>query len=75
MGDALNKIQDTVERGKLTYSPDLVTLLEARIQTCKNRLDDLQDYLKAICPKLMPTWERLVSLLRGAAALNTRSKV
>ena len=75
MGQTLDKMQETVERGKLTYSPHLVTLLEARMQTCKNQLQDLQEYLKMITPELAPTWEKLVSLLRSAAALNTRSKV
>jgi hypothetical protein len=75
MGQTLDKMEETVERGKLTYSPDLVTLLEARMQTCKNQLSELQEYLKKISPELAPTWEKLVSLLRSAAALNTRSKV
>ena len=75
MGDTLEKMEVTVERGKLTYSPHLVTLLEARMQTCKNQLADLQEYLKKITPELMPTWEKLVSLLRSAAALSSRSKV
>ena len=75
MGQTLDKMQETVERGKLTYSPHFVTLLEARMQTCKNQIADLQEHLKKIAPELMPTWEKLVSLLRSAAALNTRSKV
>ncbi len=75
MGQTLDKMEETVERGKITYSPHLVTLLEARMQTCKNQLADLQEYLKKITPELVPTWEKLVSLLRSAAALNTRSKV
>ena len=75
MGQTLDKMQETVERGKLTYSPQLVTLLEARMQTCKIQLEELQEYLKKITPELAPTWEKLVSLLRSAAALNTRSKV
>jgi len=74
MGQTLDKMEETVERGKLTYSPHLVTLLEARMQTCKNQLAELQEYLKRITPELVPTWEKLVSLLRSAAALNTRSK-
>lgn len=75
MGQTMDNMTETVERGKLTYSPHLVTLLEARMQTCKNQLAELQDYLKKIDPGLVPTWEKLVSLLRSAAALNTRSKV
>ncbi|KAF7509836.1 hypothetical protein GJ744_007347 [Endocarpon pusillum] len=74
MGQTLDNMTETVERGKLTYSPHLVTLLEARMQTCKNQLAELQEYLKKIDPGLVPTWEKLVSLLRSAAALNTRSK-
>lgn len=75
MGQTLDRMQETVERGKMTYSPQLVKLLEARMQTCKKQLSDLQEHLKQITPELAPTWERLVSLLRCAAALNTRSKV
>lgn len=75
MSETLEKMQETVERGKLSYSPHLVTLLEARMQTCKNQLAKRQDYLKQIDPELTSTWEKLVSLLRSLAALNTRSKV
>ena len=72
--ETLGKMEDTVTQGKLTYSPHLVTLLETRMQTCRNQVAELQEYLKKIDPGLVPTWEKLVALLRSAAALNTRSK-
>lgn len=75
INQTLDKMEDTIEKGRLTYSPHLVTLLEARMQTCKNQTVDLQEYLKKIDPGLMITWEQLVAVLRSAAALNTRSKV
>ena len=68
-------MQETVARGKETYSPHLLTLLGHRIDTCRNILAELQDSLANMSPALTPVYERLVSILRSIAAANTRSKV
>lgn len=71
----LQKMHDTIERGQDTYSPHLLVLMENRIQVCMKQTEALKQYLSSISPELMPTWDKLVSILRAAAAANTRSKV
>lgn len=71
----LDKMQDTVKRGKETYSQALLTLLENRIETCRSILAELQASLADLSPVLTPVHERLVSILRSISAANTRSKV
>ncbi|KAL2051584.1 hypothetical protein ABVK25_008246 [Lepraria finkii] len=70
----LDKMQDTVKRGKETYSQALLTLLENRIETCRSILAELQASLADLSPVLTPVHERLVSILRSISAANTRSK-
>ncbi|KAF6224073.1 hypothetical protein HO133_010647 [Letharia lupina] len=70
----LNKMQDTLQRGKETYSPHLLTLLDNRLNTCRNILADLQASLADLSPALTPVHERLVSILRSISAANTRQK-
>ncbi len=71
----LDKMQDTLQRGKETYSPHLLTLLEHRLNKCRNILAELQASLADLAPALTPVHERLVSILRSISAANTRSKV
>ena len=68
-------MQDTLTRGKETYSPDLLTLLEHRLDTCRNILAELHASLADLSPALTPVHERLVSILRSISAANTRQKV
>ena len=75
IGHTLDGMQETLQRGKDTYSPHLLTLLENRLGTCRNLLSELQDSLADLSPELTPTHEKLVSILRSIAAANTRSKV
>jgi len=71
----LDSMRDTLLRGKETYSPHLLTLLENRIEACRNILAELQSSLANLSPALTPIYERLVSILRSISAANTRSKV
>jgi hypothetical protein len=71
----LEQWQTSIEKGKETHSPHLVTLLEARIHLCKNTLHELQESLSRLSPDMMSTYEKLVSILRSLSACNTRSKV
>ena len=68
-------MQETVAKGKETYSPHLLTLLEHRTDTCRNILAELQGSFANLSPELTPVHERLVSILRSISAANTRSKV
>ena len=51
-----------------------MTLLEARIDVCRQTLKELQVSLSRLDPKLMGYYEKLVSILRSLSACNTRSK-
>lgn len=68
-------MRETLQRGKETYSPHLLNLLENRLGTCRSILQDLQVSLADLSPELTPTHEKLVSILRSISAANTRSKV
>jgi hypothetical protein len=68
-------MEETLERGKDSYSPHLLVRLHYRMEICHKILQDLRDFLANLSPEMVPTWEKLVSLLRSTAALNTRSKV
>lgn len=65
----------SVERGKDSHSPQLMTLLEARINVCRKELRALQEGLSKLDPAMSETYIKLVSILRSLSACNTRSKV
>lgn len=71
----LTSMRETLDRGRETYSPALLKLLESRLDDCQWSLDKLQKGLSVLAPDLLPTHETLVSILRSTAAANTRSKV
>jgi hypothetical protein len=73
--DALEHMQKTIDHGKETYSPYLMTRIQIRMEVCQVLLKELRDFLSTLSPEMTPLWENLVSLLRGLAALNSRSKV
>lgn len=68
-------MRNTLERGRETYSPALLTLLKSRLEHCQLSLDRLQKGLDILAPGLVQTHETLVSILRSTSAVNTRSKV
>ena len=68
-------MEETLEKGKETHSPDLLLRLHYRMEICHRILQDLRDFLANLSAEVEPIWEKLVSLLRSTAALNTRSKV
>ena len=70
----LRKIEDAVDRGKSNHSPHIVILLESRIITCRAILTELRLALEPIPKELMPTHEKLVSILRSLSGCNARSK-
>lgn len=68
-------MRETLERGKETYSPHLLTLLQNRLDKCQVTLSELRKPLANLSPELTPIHEKLVSILRSMAAANTRHKV
>ena len=53
---------------------DIMTeLLEHRLEACAEILLQLEGFLATLDPALLPTWEKLVAILRAFSACNTRS--
>ncbi|KAL8833696.1 MAG: hypothetical protein Q9170_004141 [Blastenia crenularia] len=73
-GHTLDSMQETLNRGKESHSPQLLKLLNNRLDTCRNLLSDLHLSLADLSPDLTPVYERLVSILRSISAANTRQK-
>ncbi|KAK7542235.1 uncharacterized protein J3D65DRAFT_613068 [Phyllosticta citribraziliensis] len=74
VGHRLEEYKSTVERGRESYSPQLTTLLEARLEGCQHLLSKLQHSLEKLSPEQKVTYEKLVSILRSLSACNTKSK-
>lgn len=74
LGGQLKECRRYVERGQDVYSPDLLTLLDARIKVCEETLAVLRLNLSDLTPELTPKWDKLVSLLRSLAGCNAKSK-
>lgn len=53
----------------------LETLLSNRIERCRETLDNLKKRLQDYAEPILATHEKLVSILRQMAAINTKSKV
>lgn len=73
--NSLGKMEATLERGKDVYSHHLLTRIQYRMEICQHLLQELRSFLSVLSVEMTPTWEKLVSILRAIAALNTRSKV
>lgn len=71
--NTLSGMRRTLERDG-EYSPYLLTRIKYRIEACEKLLQELREFLSTLSPPMVPTWEKLVSILRAIAALNTRSK-
>lgn len=66
--------RDIIERGRDTYDPSLLTLLEARVDICEHTLAECKGMLSHLTPEMAPTYDKLVSILRSLSACNTKSK-
>lgn len=75
ISNTVESIQDIIQKGRETYSPQLVTLLDARINTCRTILSQLKENIAGISPQLVPTHDRMISILRSISAANTRQHV
>jgi hypothetical protein len=77
MSHTLEHLSSIVHNAPLTEesAPWLETLIARRIERCRASLTKLQNKLEDIAEPLRPTGERLVSILRQMAMINTKSKV
>lgn len=73
MDNTLNNMKRTLDKDADRYSPYLITRIRYRIEVCERLIQELRDFLRTLSPSMVPTWEKLVSILRAIAALNTRS--
>ncbi|KIX04658.1 uncharacterized protein Z518_05528 [Rhinocladiella mackenziei CBS 650.93] len=71
---SISKMETILEHGKEVYSHHLLARIQYRLEVCKEMLKELRDFLSTLSPEMVPVWEKLVSLIRAIAALNTRSK-
>ena len=75
MSHTLNDMHDTLERGKESYSPHMLTLLEHRIDACRTILRELKASLANMSSDLVPVHERLISIFRSISAASTATRV
>lgn len=72
--NTIDKMKHTLDKDAEKYSPYLLTRVKIRIELCEKLLQELRDFLSTLSARMVPQWEKLVSILRAIAALNTRSK-
>lgn len=76
MSHTLDHLSEIVHSSPDTKSaPFLEALLANRIDRCRATLESLRTKNEEIAEPLRPTAEKLVSMLRQMAVINTRSKV
>ncbi|KAK3179746.1 hypothetical protein K4F52_008824 [Lecanicillium sp. MT-2017a] len=56
------------------HSPYLLELLAKRVELCKATLSKLQKRLETIDEPLLPTYEKIISILRSISLANTKAK-
>ncbi|KAI1126317.1 hypothetical protein F5Y10DRAFT_213850 [Nemania abortiva] len=75
MSHTLEHLSEIIHNTSTTESaPWLEALIAGRIERCRTSLAKLQKKVEDIAEPLRPTTERLVSILRQMAVVNTRSK-
>lgn len=57
------------------HSPYLLELLAKRVELCTTTLSKLQKRLATIDEPLLPTYEKIISILRSISLANTKSTV
>ena len=75
MSHTLDHLSEIVHSSDTESAPLLETLLANRIERCRVSLESLQKKIGDIAEPLRPTAEKLVSMLRQMAVVNTRTKV
>ncbi|KAI9737740.1 MAG: hypothetical protein M1834_009108 [Cirrosporium novae-zelandiae] len=70
----LESMECTMQRGKGTYAPEFLVLIQRRLDICRSSTVTLLAQLEEVSRELLPTHERLVSILRSISSCNTRQK-
>ncbi|KAI1875441.1 hypothetical protein JX265_004499 [Neoarthrinium moseri] len=76
MSHTLKRLSGILEKAQLEddSTPFLLTLLSNRIERCQDTLKALKKRLEDYAKPILATHEKLVSILRQMAAINTKSK-
>ncbi|KAK9782878.1 hypothetical protein AB5N19_09463 [Seiridium cardinale] len=72
MGHTLERLTENMRKNPTDIY--LETLLSKRIERCQESLENLQKRLQDLAEPILATHEKLVSILRQMAAINTKSK-
>lgn len=76
MSDTLEHLSEIVHNSASTKpAPFLEALIAQRIDRCRASLSNLQRKIEDIAEPLRPTADKLISILRQMAVINTKSKV
>lgn len=76
MSQTLDHLSGIVHNSASTKpAPFLETLIVQRIERCRASLSHLQKKIEDIAEPLRPTADKLISILRQMAVINTKSKV
>lgn len=73
MGHTLERLTENMRKNPTDKY--LETLLSERIERCRESLENLQKRLQSYAEPILATHEKLVSILRQMAAINTKSTV
>ncbi|EHK99171.1 putative UPF0662 protein C30C2.08 [Glarea lozoyensis 74030] len=63
-----------VKAASSSHSENFITLLSNRIEVCQRSLVTLNTRLARLSDEIMPTYEKLISILRSLSLANTKSK-
>jgi phosphoglycerate-specific signal transduction histidine kinase len=75
ISQTLDRLRNMVKTASSSHSENFITLLSNRIEVCHRSLVTLNNRLSRLSDEIMPTYEKLISILRSLSLANTKSKV
>jgi hypothetical protein len=75
ISQTLDRLRDMVKAATAAHSENFITLLSNRIEVCQRSLVTLNNGLARLSEEILPTYEKLISILRSLSLANTKSKV
>jgi phosphoglycerate-specific signal transduction histidine kinase len=75
ISQTLDRLREMVKAASTSHSENFITLLSNRIEVCQRSLITLDNRLARLSDDIMPTYEKLISILRSLSLANTKSKV
>jgi phosphoglycerate-specific signal transduction histidine kinase len=75
ISQTLDRLRNMVKTASSSHSENFITLLSNRIEVCQRSLVTLNNRLSRLSDDIMPTYEKLISILRSLSLANTKSKV